>query len=198
MKRLILTLGVFALLIAPSGAMATNWNIDPDHSAAHFKVRHMMIADVRGSFPDVQGVVVINDSDITRSTVDVTIKAASIHTGVEKRDAHLKSADFFEVETYPTLTFKSKRVQKVSDNSLRVVGDLTLHGVTKEVELLVDGPSGEVKDPWGNLRKGARAATQINRKDFGIIWNATLDNGGLMIGDDVEIIIDLEFIKQAN
>lgn len=197
MKRLILTLITLTLLIAPSLAMAANWSIDPDHSAAHFKVQHMMIADVRGSFPDVQGVAVINDKDITRSTIDVTINAASINTGVEKRDAHLKSADFFDVEKYPVLTFKSKRVKKASGNTLKVVGDLTLHGVTKEVELLVSGPSDDAKDPWGNTRKGAKAITRIDRKDFGIVYNATLDNGGVLIGDEVEIVIDLELIKQA-
>ncbi|HXV20087.1 MAG TPA: YceI family protein [Desulfuromonadales bacterium] len=197
MKRLILTLIALTLLIAPSLAMAANWNVDPDHSAAHFKVQHMMIADVRGSFPDVQGVAVINDKDITRSTIEVTINAASIDTGVEKRDAHLKSADFFDVEKYPTFTFKSKRVQKAAGSTLKVVGDLTLHGATKQVELLVNGPSVDIKDPWGNTRKGARATTRINRRDFGIVWNATLDNGGLLIGEEVEIIIDLELIRQA-
>lgn len=197
MKRLFLTLITLTLLIAPSLAMAGNWSIDPDHSAAHFKVQHMMIADVRGSFPDVQGVAVTDDKDVTRSTIAVTINAASINTGVEKRDAHLKSADFFEVEKYPTLTFKSKHVQKAGDSTLKIVGDLTLHGVSKEVELLVNGPSVDTKDPWGNTRKGARATTLINRKDFGIVWNATLDNGGLLIGEEVEIVIDLELIKQA-
>lgn len=197
MKRLILTLITLTAFTTPSLALAANWNVDADHSAAHFKVQHMMIADVQGRFADVQGVALIDDKDITRSMIDVTINAASIDTGVEKRDAHLKSADFFDVEKYPTLTFKSKRVKNAWGNKLRVVGDLTLHGVTREVELLVHGPSDEAKDPWGNARKGAKATTQINRKDFGIVWNATLDNGGLLIGEEVEIVIDLEWIKQA-
>ena len=197
MKHIILTLIAITTFITPSIAKASDWQIDPDHSAAHFKVQHMMIADVQGSFPDVQGVALIDNKDITRSTIDVTINAASINTGVEKRDGHLKSADFFDVEKYPTLTFKSKRVKKAGGNKLKVVGDLTLHGVTKEVELLVYGPSDDAKDPWGNTRKGAKATTQINRKDFGIVWNATLDNGGVLIGDEVEIEIDLELIKQA-
>lgn len=197
MKRLILTVFALAAFTSPSLALTSNWNIDTDHSAAHFKVQHMMISDVRGSFPDVQGVAIIDDKDITRSTIDVTINAASIDTGVEKRDGHLKSADFFDVEKYPALTFKSKRVKKASDNNLKVVGDLTIHGVTKEVELLVSGPSKDAKDPWGNTRKGARATMQINRKDFGIVYNATLDNGGLLIGEEVEIVLDLELIKQA-
>jgi polyisoprenoid-binding protein YceI len=197
MKKLILSLITLTTLIAPSLALASDWKIDSDHSAAHFKVQHMMIADVRGSFSDVQGVAFINDKDISRSTINVTINAASINTGVAKRDGHLKSADFFDVEKYPTLTFKSKQVKKATDNKLAVVGDLTLHGVTKEVVLMVSGPSDNAKDPWGNTRKGAKATTQVNRKDFGIIWNTTLDNGGLLIGEEVEITIDLELIKQA-
>lgn len=198
MKHIFLTLIAIATFITPSIAKASDWQIDPDHSAAHFKVRHMMIADVRGSFPDVQGVALIDDKDITRSSINVTINAASIATGVEKRDGHLRSADFFDVDKYPELTFKSKQVKEATGNNLKVVGDLTIHGVTKEVELLVSGPSNEAKDPWGNTRKGAKATIQINRKDFEIVWNATLDSGGLMIGDDVDITIDLELIKLAS
>ncbi len=198
MKRLIATLITLTALIAPSFALAANWNIDPDHSAAYFRVKHMMIADVQGSFPDVQGVAVIDAKDITRSTIEVTINADSISTGVAKRDGHLKSADFFDVAQYPALTFKSKKVEQNGKNKLKVIGDLTLHGVTKEVELQVSGPSIDTKDPWGNTRKGAKATTKINRKDFGIVWNATLDNGGVLIGDDVDITIDLELIKQAS
>lgn len=197
MKHSVLTLLTLAAFSAPSLALASNWKIDTDHSAAHFKVQHMMIADVRGSFPDVQGVAMIDDKDITRSRIDVTIAAASIATGVEKRDGHLKSADFFDVEKYPTLTFKSKQVKQIASQQLKVVGDLTLRGVTKEVELLVTGPSAEGKDPWGNIRKGAKATTTINRKDFGLVYNATLETGGVLIGDEVDISIDIELIKQA-
>jgi len=197
MKRHLVTLFALAALAAPSLALASNWNIDSDHSAAHFKVQHMMISDVHGSFHDVQGVALIDSKDISRSTIDVTINVTSMDTGVEKRDAHLKSADFFDIEKYPTITFKSKRVKKAWGDKLKVVGDLTLHGVTQEVELLVYGPSDAAKDPWGNTRKGAKATTQINRKDFGIVWNATLDNGGVLIGEQVDITIDLELIEQA-
>jgi len=197
MKRLILTLIALTAFTTPSLTLASDWNVDPDHSAAHFKVQHMMISDVRGSFPAVQGVARIDAKDITRSTIDVSIDAAGIDTGVAKRDAHLKSPDFFDVEKYPTLTFKSKHVKKAGDDKLKVVGDLTLHGVTREVELLVSGPSVEAKDPWGNTRRGAKATTRINRKDFGIVWNAPLDNGGLLIGEEVDIEIDLELIRQA-
>jgi len=198
MKRIIITLIALTTLFAPTFVFAANWNIDTDHSAVHFKVQHMMIADVLGSFPEVQGVALIDEKDLTRSSIDVTIGADSINTGVAKRDAHLKSADFFDVEKYPTLTFKSKQVKQAAGNKLKVVGDLTIHGVTKEVELLVSGPSTDAKDPWGNTRKGAKATTQINRKDFGIAWNATLDNGGLLIGEEVDITLDLELIKQAS
>jgi len=197
MKRHILALLTLAVLAAPTAALASNWNIDSDHSAAHFKVQHMMISDVQGSFHDVQGIALIDGKDITRSTIDVTINAGSIDTGVEKRDAHLKSADFFDTEKYPAITFKSKLVKKAWGGKLKVIGDLTLHGVTKEVELQVVGPSDGAKDPWGNIRKGAKATTVINRKDFGMVWNATLDNGGLLIGEQVEITIDLEMIEQA-
>lgn len=197
MKKLILTLTILTTLLMPSLVLASSWNIDSDHSAAHFKVQHMMIADVQGSFPEVQGVALIDNKDITRSTINVTIDATSISTGVPKRDGHLKSADFFDVKKHPTLTFTSKQVKKISDSQLTVIGDLTLHGVTKEVELMVSGLSDNTKDPWGNTRKGAKGTTKINRKDFGIIWNATLDNGGLLIGEEVEINIDLELIKQA-
>jgi len=198
MKRTILTLTMLALFTIPSFAQVSNWQIDTDHSAAHFKVQHMMIAYVRGSLPAVQGTAVIDEKDITRSTINVTIDAASIYTGVEKRDAHLKSADFFDVERYPALTFVSRKVTEGTGGQLKVRGDLTIHGVTKEVELQVARPSDAIKDPWGNTRKGAKAKTTINRKDFGIVWNAILDNGGLLIGEDVEIVIDLELIKLAN
>lgn len=195
MKTILLTL---IALSAPALSLAGNWNIDKDHSFASFKVQHMMITDVRGSFNDVQGVALIDENDVTRSKIDVTIAAASIDTRVKKRDDHLKSADFFDVEKYPTLTFKSTRIEKTADNKIVVVGNLTIHGVTKEVELNVSGPSAEAKDPWGNIRKGASATTKINRKDFGLVWNSTLDNGGLLVGEEVEIELAVEFIKQAS
>jgi polyisoprenoid-binding protein YceI len=198
MKRIALTLVTLAAFLTPSFAFASNWKVDPDHSAAHFKVRHMMIADVRGSFPEVQGTVVIDDKDIAKSSVNVTLPVAGITTGVVKRDDHLKSPDFFDVGKYPTMTFTSKQVTKGKDGALRVLGDLTLHGVTKPVELLVSGPSADAKDPWGNIRRGAQATTKLNRKDFGIVYNAALDNGGMLIGDEVEIVIDLEMIRQGD
>lgn len=198
MKRIALTLVTLAAFLTPSFAFASNWKVDPDHSAAHFKVRHMMIADVHGSFPEVQGTVVIDEKDITMSSVDVTLPVAGITTGVAKRDDHLKSPDFFDAGNNPTMTFTSTQVTKGKGGTLRVLGNLTLFGVTKPVELLVSGPSADAKDPWGNIRRGAQATTKLNRKDFGIVYNATLDNGGVLIGDEVEIVIDLEMIRQGS
>ncbi len=188
---------LIALLAIPTFAWAAAWNIDPDHSNAQFKVQHMVITNVRGNFPDVQGSVTIDDRDISKSTVDVTIAAASLDTNHEKRDNHLKSADFFDVEKYPALTFKSKKVEQNGDGGLKVLGDLTIRGVSKEVELLVSGPTQSITDPWGNTRKGAQATTRINRKDFGLTWNKTLETGGLVVGDEVEISIEVELIEQA-
>ncbi len=197
MKRLqFLFIALLALSI-PSLALASTWNLDPDHSNAQFKVQHMMISHVRGDFPEVQGTVMIDDQDLTRSAVDVTIATASLSTNHVKRDGHLKSADFFDVEKYPAITFKSKQVQKGQNGSLKVLGDLTIHGVTKEVELQVSGPTQSAKDPWGNIRKGAQATTMVNRKDFGLVWNKTLETGGLLVGDEVEISIEIELIQQA-
>jgi len=198
MKRLILpTLAALALLV-PSLAFASSWKIDPDHSNAQFKVRHMMVSYVRGNFPEVQGLIQIDDQDLSKSSVEVTIAAASIDTNQAKRDTHLKSPDFFDVEKYPTLTFKSKQVTVGPDNTLRILGDLTIHGVTKEVELTVSGPTPSAKDPWGNVRRGAEATAKVNRKDFGLVWNKTLETGGVLVGDDVEINIEIEMIQQAS
>lgn len=194
MKTLVALL--ISLLTLPAFAGAASWTIDSDHSNAQFKVPHMVIASVRGNFPEVTGVVVIDEKDITKSTVNVSIAAASLDTNVEKRDNHLKSADFFNVEKYPALTFKSKKVEKNGNNELKVRGDLTIRGITKEVDLLVSGPTQSIKDPWGNTRKGAQASAKINRKDFGMTWNKSLDTGGLVVGDEVDISIEVELIEQ--
>lgn len=198
MKTTILSLVAAALFTFPAIASAADWKIDPAHSVVSFKVKHMMISDVRGSFSDVKGTVSIDEQDLKNSKVDVAIATNSIDTGVQKRDNHLKSADFFDVETYPALTFASKQVKEVSDQGFTLVGDLTLHGVTKEVALRVSGPSAEAKDPWGNIRKAAKATTSINRKDFGLTYNAALETGGLLIGEEVQIELDVQFIKQAS
>jgi polyisoprenoid-binding protein YceI len=185
-----------AILSVPAAAATSTWQIDPAHTAAQFAVKHMMISTVRGEFKGVTGAVVWDDEDITKSSVNVSIDATTVNTGEPKRDADLRSDHFFEVAKYPTITFKSTRVEPAGTGKLNVTGDLTIHGVTKQVVLDVAGPSPAVKDPKGNTRVAISATTKINRQDFGVKWNATMDGGGVVVGDDVNITIDLEMIKQ--
>jgi polyisoprenoid-binding protein YceI len=175
--------------------MKATYKIDPAHSKAHFTVRHMMITNVRGSFSGVQGTVVYDPQDPSASSVDVTIDANAINTQEPDRDKHLKTADFLDVEKYPTITFKSKSVTKEGQDELLVKGDLNIHGVTKEAILKVEGPTAEGKDPWGNTRIGASASTKIKRSDFGLTYNAALETGGILIGDDVKIELEVSLIK---
>jgi polyisoprenoid-binding protein YceI len=196
MKRIIVSIFTLIAFAWPTLALASTWNIDPEHSNVGFKIKHLMVSNVNGNFNKYTGVIEIDDKDITKSTVQVTIDTNSINTNVQKRDEHLRSADFFDVAKYPTMTFISKKVAKAGKDKLKVTGDLTLHGVTKEVVLDVEGPSVESKDPWGNIRKGATATTKINRKDFGLVWNAALETGGVVVGDDVNIILEIEMIKK--
>ena len=176
---------------------ASPWSIDPAHSNAHFTVRHMMISNVRGEFSLVSGNVQLDPSDVTRTQIDVEIKAASINTREEKRDAHLRSADFFDVEKYPDITFRSKRIVAKGEGDFQVLGDLTIHGVTREVAFAVEGPTPVVKDPWGNLRIGITANAKINRKDFGLVWNALVEGGGVLVGEEVKIELDAELVRTA-
>ena len=180
---------------APVQTSTTTWNIDPAHSIAEFKVKHMMISNVKGRFSKVSGTLVLDESDLANSRVEVSIEAASIHTGEDQRDAHLKSADFFDVEKFPTLTFKSRGIRIVTDGELSVEGDLTIHGVTRKVSFEVEGPTPPTKDPWGNTRVAVSASTKINRKDFGLIWNAALETGGILVGEEVTITLDVQFVK---
>jgi len=173
----------------------TTWNIDPVHTVAEFKVRHMMISNVKGHFTGVTGVLTLNEQDITKSHVEASIDAASINTREADRDTHLKSADFLDVEKFPKLTFTSTRVARTGEGELRVEGDLMIHGVTRKVEFAVEGPTPPGKDPWGNTRIGWTATTKINRKDFGLTWNTTLETGGILVGDEVSITFDVEAIK---
>uniref|UniRef100_C6E3V7 YceI family protein n=1 Tax=Geobacter sp. (strain M21) TaxID=443144 RepID=C6E3V7_GEOSM len=182
------------LVTVPAFAFASTWNIDPEHTSAQFKVRHLMVSHVKGGFGKVSGVVTVDDKDISKSHVTASIDTASIDSGVAKRDAHLKSADFLDVEKYPTMTFTSTKIDKKADGKLRVTGNLTLRGVTRPVVLEVDGPSAEVKDPMGNIRRGASATTKISRKEFGVVWNKALEAGGVAVGDDVDISIEVELI----
>jgi polyisoprenoid-binding protein YceI len=181
-------------LTAPEIAI-TSWNIDPVHSVAEFKVKHMMITNVKGQFTGVSGALSLDENDLTLSHVEATIDAASINTREPQRDTHLKSADFFDVEKFPTLSFRSTDVSRNADGDLTVAGDLSLHGVTHKVTFEVEGPTPPAKDPWGNTRVGLSATTKINRKDFGLTWNAALETGGILVGDEVTITLDVEFIK---
>ena len=171
------------------------WNIDPVHSVAEFKVKHMMISNVKGHITGVSGVLTLDETDVTRSRVEVTIDATTINTREPQRDAHLKSGDFFDVEKFPTVTFKSSRVARTGDGELAVTGDLNIHGVSREVVLSVEGPTAPGKDPWGNTRIGVAATTKISRKDYGLTWNAALETGGILVGDDVTITLDVQFVK---
>jgi len=196
MKNIIVTFSTIIALALPTFAFATTWTIDPDHSNIGFKVRHLMVSNVKGSFDKYTGVVEINDKDITKSKVEVSIDTNSINTNVQKRDEHLRSADFFDVAKYPTMTFVSKKVATAGKDKLKVTGDLTLHGITKQVVLDVEGPTKESKDPWGNIRKGASATTKINRKDFGLVWNKALETGGVAVGEEIAITLEIEMIKK--
>ena len=187
-----------ALAVLPGLALAepTTWKIDPTHTQANFSVRHMVISNVRGEFQKTTGTLVLDDRDPTKSTVEATIETASIHTRDDKRDADLKSANFFDVEKYPTMTFKSTKVQKAGKGKFKVTGDLTLHGVTKPVVLDVTGPTQEVKDPYGNTRRGIHATTTINRREFGLEYNAMIE-AGPVVGDEVKIELEGEPIKDT-
>ena len=181
--------------LAPTQTSTTTWNIDPAHSIAEFKVRHMMIANVKGQFSKVSGVLTLDESDLANSHVEATIEAASIETRDGQRDAHLKSVDFFHVEKFPTLHFKSTAITIVRDGELSAEGRLTIRGVTQKVVFSVEGPTLPTKDPWGNTRVAISATTKINRKDFGLTWNAALETGGILVGDEVTITLDAEFVK---
>ncbi len=196
MKRIINVIAAVVILAIPIFASAASWSIDPDHSSVGFKVRHMMVSNVKGDFGKFNGVVEIDDKDLTKSKVEVVIDTTSINTGVAKRDDHLKSADFFDVANYPTMTFVSSKVKKAGNGTLKVYGKLSLHGVTRDVVLDVEGPTREYKDPWGNVKRGATATTRINRKDFGLTWNKAVESGGVVVGDEITIALEIELLKK--
>ena len=196
MKRSIFFIVLTLFFTFPPLSQAATWQIDPDHSSFQFKVRHLMVSNVKGDFTRVKGAVTMDDKDVSNLNVQLVIDAASVNTGHAKRDEHLRAADFFDVAKYPTNTFVSKKVTKAGPDRLQVIGDLTLHGVTKEITVDVEGPTSEIKDPWGNFRRGATATTKINRKDFGLTWNRVLETGGLVVGEDVDIFIEIELIKK--
>lgn len=187
------SLSLAAALAFPAVAATSDWQIDPAHSSAQFAVKHLSISTVRGAFTKVQGMVQFDEKDISKSVVDVTIDTGSVDTREPNRDKDLRSDHFFDVDKFPTITFKSKKVEQVSPGKLKVTGDLTIHGVTKEAVLDVDGPSAPIKDPWGNQRMGVNASTKISRKDFGIGTNYP----PAMIGDDISITIDSEIFQKS-
>jgi polyisoprenoid-binding protein YceI len=185
-----------ALLAVPSLAGAAEYDVDPSHSTVGFSVRHMMVSNVKGQFTKVTGTASWTKPDHSDAKVEVTIDANSINTNEPKRDGHLKSPDFFDTAKFPTLTFKSKKVEKGTGDHLKLTGDLTIHGVTKEVTFDVV-PTAEVKNPFGGTSVGIEATAKINRKDFGLNWNKALEAGGVVVGNEVSIEIDAELAKKA-
>jgi polyisoprenoid-binding protein YceI len=184
---------VFSIPVVASEAV---WQIDAAHSSFQFKIRHLTVSNVKGDFGKSSGAVTMDTQDPEKLKVELTLDAASINTGHAKRDEHLRSADFFDVAKYPSITFVSKRVVQNGANRLKVTGDLTIKGISKEVTVDVDGPTAEVKDPGGIARRGATGTTKINRRDFGITWNRVLDTGGLVVGEDVDITIEVELVRK--
>jgi polyisoprenoid-binding protein YceI len=174
------------------------WQIDPAHSAAQFSVRHMMVSTIRGTFEKMSGTVLWDGKDFTTASVEVAIETASITTREPKRDAHLKSADFFDAEKFPMLSFKSAKIEPAGPGKAKMTGDLTIRGVARPVVFEVEGPTPQIKDPYGFVRAGATATTRINRQDFGVSWNALLDAGGVVVGDEVTITIDIEIMRKAD
>ena len=180
----------------PGLAQVSDWQIDSAHTAAQFSVRHMMVSNVRGQFGKTTGSAQFDPKDPTKATIEVTVDVASIDTREPKRDAHLKSADFFDVQKFPVMTFKSKRAEASGAGRLKLVGDLTMHGVTREVTLDVEGPTPEMKDARGGGRIGAVATARISRKEFGMTWNRAIEAGGMVVGDEVAITIDVELVRK--
>ena len=173
----------------------TTWNIDPSHSHVEFAVRHLMIATVKGRFAEFTGTVQLDPKDLTTAKLEVTINTASVDTRAGDRDNHLRSPDFFDAATWPTLTYVSRKVEKDGDD-YRIVGDLTIRGVTREVPLAVT-LEGQAKDPWGNQRMAFTAKTKINRTDFGLKWNQALEAGGMLVGEEVKISVDVELVAAS-
>ena len=197
MRSLLITLGISLIFPLSLSAEENSWRIDPNHSGAHFSVRHMMISTVRGEFTGVTGSVIYDPKDPTRDSVEATVDCSTVNTGVAKRDAQMKTADFFDVAHYPVMKFKSKRFEKAGEGKLKITGDLTINAITQEVILDVEGPSAPIRDPRGNEKIGLSASTQISRKKFNIIWNEVMESGGVAVADEVTISLDLELIKNT-
>jgi polyisoprenoid-binding protein YceI len=185
-----------AALVLPSLAGAANYEIDPVHSSAQFAVKHMMISTVRGEFAKLSGTAIIDDKNLAKASIEASIDAATINTRMDKRDEHLRGPDFLDTAKFAAIAFKSTEVKKAGEGKYKVTGNLTLHGVSKPVVLEVEAPATEVKDPYGNVKRGAMATTTINRKDFGLNWNKALEAGGVLIGETVQITIDLQLVRK--
>ena len=186
---------LLALAASAAHAQATKWQIDPAHSQAEFSIRHMAISNVHGRFGNINGTIVLDEKDITKSSVNAVIDVTTVDTGVAQRDQHLKSPDFFDVAKYPQMTFTSKGLSN-ANGQLQLTGDLTIHGVTRPVSLALESPGKEQVDPWGKTRRAFSATTTLHRQDFGLVWNGNLKSGDSVIGDDVKVELDIELIKQ--
>ena len=191
-----MTTATSATTASPAPGTVTTWKIDPAHSSAEFKVKHMMISNVKGKFFGLSGVLKLDEADYTHSMVEASIPVASISTGDDQRDGHLKSADFFEADKFPAMTFKSTNIDSTGGPDYAVTGELTIHGVTKTVTLNAEDVSQPSKDPWGNHRIGLTATGKVNRKDFGLVYNSALETGGVLVGEEVTITLDVEFVRQ--
>jgi polyisoprenoid-binding protein YceI len=196
MKRGVLSGLIIIFLSFPVFASGFTWQVDPDHSNLQFKIQHLTVSNVKGAFTKAKGFVNFDGQNFSDLKIDITIDAASISTNHAKRDEHLRGPDFFDVARFPVITFVSKKVTPAGTNRLKVTGDLKIRDITREVTVDVEGPTPEVKDPWGSFRRGATGTTRINRKDFGIMWNKVLDNGGLVVGDEVDITVEIELVRK--
>lgn len=194
MKNIIAS-AISLVFVMTSWASAAGWKVDTDHSAANFSIHHMAISKVKGAFDNVTGSLEFHENGPNPFSLELTIDPVSINTGVAKRDDHLRSKDFFDVEQYPAITFVSEKVVSTGDGTYQVEGSLTMHGVSKKITVSLEGLGLEETDPWGNVRKGALVTAGINRKDFGIVYNAVLESGNLLIGEVANVQADLQFIK---
>ena len=196
MKRSIMVLLMGMALGMPLIAAAATYQLDADHSSIQFKIRHLTVSNVTGTFNKFKGSASLEGEDPSTLKAEVTIEAASVDTGHEKRDEHLRNPDFLDTAKYPAIAFVSKKVIKGDSGKLKIVGDLTLHGVTREITVDLDGPTPEIKDPGGNFRRGATGSARIDRRDFGITWNKVLDSGGLVVGNEVTIYVEIEWVRK--
>jgi polyisoprenoid-binding protein YceI len=197
MIRVMMSFAATAIFVVSSAAQSGTWQLDPAHSAVEFQVRHMLISNVKGSFEKMNVTMQYDPKDVSKTSLEATIDTNSVNTRVEGRDKDLRSANFFDVEKYTTITFRSKRVEQAGPGKMKLVGDMTMHGVTKEVVFDVDGPTQVVKDQRGNLHVGASASTKLNRRDFGLVYNSLLEGGGAVVGDEIAINLDVELVNRV-